>query len=87
MPKLVQFCDSVAVNVDFLERLERFPLKNRTFPFLWIHPNQLMEDHFKRFVFSGLKFHPSISQATIDENEEMLMEKTVPKLISIIENL
>ena len=72
IPKIVQFCDSVALNLDFFERAKRFPQKNRIFPFLWIHPNQLMEDHFKRFVFSGFKFHSSISQTTIAENEEML---------------
>jgi len=72
MPKIDQFCDSVGLNIGFLERLSRFTKKNRVFPFVWIHPNQLVEDHFKKFVFSGFKFHPSISQTTIDENEEML---------------
>lgn len=72
MPKIIQFCDSVALNADFLDILKRFPKKDRVFPFLWIHPSQLVEDHFKRFVFSGFKFHPSISQTTIDQNKEML---------------
>lgn len=72
IPKIIQFCNSVALNLEFFERVKRFPQKNRVFPFLWIHPNQLIEDHFKRFVFSGFKFHASISQSTITENEEML---------------
>lgn len=69
MPKIVQFCDSVALNVDFFEKLEKFPQKNRVFPFLWIHPDQFVEDHFKKFTFYGFKFHPSISQAILDEDE------------------
>lgn len=72
MPKIDQFRDSVKLNVEFFERLKIFPEKNRVFPFLWIHPHQLVQDHFKRFSFSGFKFHPSISQTTITENEEML---------------
>lgn len=72
MPKILQFCDSVALNIDFLEKLNKFPKKSQVFPFIWIHPNQLREAHFKRFVFSGFKFHPSISQTTIDENKEVL---------------
>lgn len=72
MPQITQFCDSVTLNKDFMKRLEEFPRKNRVFPFIWIHPNQLVEDHFRKFVFSGFKFHPSISQTTIDENEKAL---------------
>lgn len=72
IPKIVQFCDSVDLNTCFFDSLSRFPMKDRVFPFLWVHPNQLIEEHFKRFVFSGFKFHPSISQMTIDQNEELL---------------
>jgi predicted TIM-barrel fold metal-dependent hydrolase len=39
---------------------------------MWIHPNQLKARHFKEFLFSGFKFHPSISQTTIDLNVKML---------------
>jgi predicted TIM-barrel fold metal-dependent hydrolase len=72
IPKIVQFCDSVNLNIDFVNTLNKFPKKDRVFPFLWIHPQQLMETHFQKFVFSGFKFHPSISQMTIDQNEELL---------------
>jgi predicted TIM-barrel fold metal-dependent hydrolase len=72
MPQITQFSNSVALNTDFMRRLAKFPKKNRVFPFVWIHPNQLKEDHFKEFVFLGFKFHPSISQTTIDENEKVL---------------
>jgi len=72
IPRVTQFCDSVDLNVEFFDALNRFPKKDRVFPFLWVHPHQLGEDHFKKFVFSGFKFHPSISQMTIDQNEELL---------------
>jgi predicted TIM-barrel fold metal-dependent hydrolase len=72
MPTITQFCNSVALNDDFFERLKKFPKKNQVFAFLWVHPNQVIEDHFKNFAFSGFKFHPSISQTTVTENEEML---------------
>jgi predicted TIM-barrel fold metal-dependent hydrolase len=72
IPQIVQFCDSVQLNVDFFENLAKFPRKNRVFPFMWIHPSQLSEEHFKKFGFSGFKFHPSISQTRIDENKNVL---------------
>lgn len=72
IPKIDQFCDSVAVSMDFLRRLKTFPNRDRVFPFLWIHPKQLTEEHFTGFDFYGFKFHPSISQMTVVENENML---------------
>jgi len=72
MPVISQFCDSVSLNIEMFNELENFPQKNRVLPFLWIHPTQLKEDHFKKFNFSGFKFHPSISQETIDLSEKML---------------
>ena len=71
-PYIEQLSDSVKLNVEFMERLKDFPMRDRVFPFLWIHPNQLAEKHLKMFDFSGFKFHPSISQTTITENQEML---------------
>ncbi len=72
MPMLTQFCDSVSLNRALFEALSTFPKKDRVLPFLWIHPHQLEESHFKEFTFSGFKFNPSISQVTIDINEKML---------------
>lgn len=72
MPKIDQFCDSVVANIDFLERLKTFPERSRVFPFLWIHPKQMIEEYFTRFDFCGFKFHPSISQTTVAEKEDIL---------------
>ena len=72
MPAITQFCDSVALNVEFFKAFEAFSKKDRVFPFMWIHPNQLEASLFKEFTFSGFKFHPSISQVTVDLNEKML---------------
>jgi predicted TIM-barrel fold metal-dependent hydrolase len=72
IPKIEQFSNSVALNVEFLERLRTFRQRNRVFPFLWIHPQQLLEEHFKRFIFSGFKLHPSISQMTVVQSENVL---------------
>jgi predicted TIM-barrel fold metal-dependent hydrolase len=72
MPNITQFCDSVSVNVKFFEAVNRFSRRGQVYPFMWIHPNQLEASHFKEFPFSGFKFHPSISQATIDLNVKML---------------
>jgi len=72
IPKIIQFCDSSDFNAHFFDTLSRFSKKDRVFPFLWIHPHQLTENHFQRLVFSGFKFHPSISQTTIDQNEDLI---------------
>lgn len=72
MPKVVQFCDSATLNIDFMKDLESFRLKRYVYPFIWIHPHQLEEQHFNQLTFSGFKFHPSISQTTIEGQDEML---------------
>jgi len=72
IPNITQFCDSVSLNTQFFETLRAFPKKNQVFPFMWIHPNQLDASHFKEFTSSGFKFHPSISQTTIDLNVKTL---------------
>ena len=72
IPTITQFCDSVLVNIKFFKALKAFSKKDRVLPFMWIHPNQLEAHHFKEFTFSGFKFHPSISQSTIDNNEKIL---------------
>jgi len=72
MPNLTQSCDSVSLNKEFFRALSMFPKKDRVLPFLWIHPHQLEASHFKQFIFSGFKFHSSISQTTLDLNEKIL---------------
>jgi len=72
MTTITQYCDSIKINKEFFSTIESFPKKKQIFPFLWIHPNQLIEEHFKIFPLSGFKFHPSISQQQIDTNEKML---------------
>lgn len=72
MPNITQFCDSVSQNADFFKAWQRCRKKERVSPFLWIHPDQVEADHFREFGFSGFKFHPSISQSTIDVNEKVL---------------
>ncbi len=72
IPRLTQFCDSVSSNRGFFKALSTFPKKDRVLPFLWIHPHQLEASHFEEFTFYGFKFHPSISQVTVDLNEKML---------------
>jgi predicted TIM-barrel fold metal-dependent hydrolase len=72
IPQITQFCDSAQINSDFLQKVVNFPRKHRIFPFAWIHPNQLAESYFTEQVFSGFKFHPSISQTTITENKRVL---------------
>lgn len=72
IPKIDQFSDSVSLNIEFFERVMTFRQRRRVFPFLWVHPQQLVEEHFSKFNFSGVKFHPSISQMTLTENEDML---------------
>lgn len=72
MPELTHSSDSVALNRRFFKSLSGFPKKDRVFPFLWIHPFQLRESHFKEFSFSGFKFHPSLSETTLDASNAML---------------
>jgi predicted TIM-barrel fold metal-dependent hydrolase len=72
MPTIEQFSDSVAINRQFFEKLRHFLMRSRVFPFLWVHPQRLLESHFREFTFSGFKFHPSISQTTISENLRVL---------------
>ncbi|MDH5374413.1 MAG: amidohydrolase family protein [Candidatus Bathyarchaeota archaeon] len=72
MPAITQFCDSVSLNKEFINTWKTFSRKDRVLPFMWIHPNQLEASHFKELGFSGFKFHPSISQSTIDDNEKIL---------------
>lgn len=72
MTTIIQYCDSIKINKEFLSTIESFQKKKQIFPFLWIHPDQLIEEHFKIFSFSGFKFHPSISQQQIDTNERIL---------------
>lgn len=72
MPKIRQNEDSVDVNVRFFDQVKGFSKRSQIFPFMWIHPHQLREEHFRRFPTAGFKFHPSISQSPIHENREML---------------
>lgn len=72
IPTITQFSDSVSLNIEFFKAVATFSKKSRVLPFLWIHPNQLEPSHFEKFSFAGFKFHPSVSQSTIDLNTNIL---------------
>jgi len=72
MPIIQPSDDSVAINAKFFNTIKDFSRKKQVFPFLWIHPHQLVEQHFRKFSFTGFKFHPSISQSLITENRRVL---------------
>lgn len=72
IPTITQFCDSVSLNIEFFEALKAFSRRDQVFPFMWIHPNQIEESHFKEFSSSGFKLHPSVSQVTIDLQTKIL---------------
>ena len=72
MTTLTQDQDSKKINFEFYKNYNKFKYKSRLYPFYWAHSNELDQEIIKKYPISAIKFHPSISQSTIDKNESIL---------------
>lgn len=72
MTTLTQNQDSVKINDIFFDQINQLEYKHKLYPFYWTHSNELSDSIFKKHFFYGVKFHPSISQSTLDKNLDIL---------------
>ena len=66
MPMLSNTDDSLVVNKDFFDKLGKHKHRDKVWGYYWPHPHEVDLDLASSDDVSGVKFHPSISQTTID---------------------
>ncbi|MGY5875955.1 MAG: amidohydrolase family protein [Candidatus Thorarchaeota archaeon] len=72
MPMLSNTEDSREVNRVFFEELQRQEHKDSIWAYYWPHPNEVDFEFAARDNVAGIKFHPSISQVTIDNAPDVV---------------
>lgn len=76
--------NSAKVNNQFFKEVEEFELREKIWPYYWPHPNEVDFEFVERTDVSGIKFHPSISQTTLDNAPEVLRVAQVNDLPLLI---
>lgn len=74
MPMIRQHSDSRLINNNFFNKINDVisRLNLKIYPFLWAHPYLVTSDWIEELKPKGIKFHPSISQKTIADAENLL---------------
>jgi predicted TIM-barrel fold metal-dependent hydrolase len=75
---------SIETNEQFFKEVVEFELRDKIWPYYWPHPTEVDFEFVERNEISGIKFHPSISQTTIDNAHDVLKiahDKGVPLLV------
>ena len=72
MPMMSNTDDSLSVNKEFFVNLGKQKHKDKIWGYYWPHPNEVDLDLSAQGNVSGIKFHPSISQTTIDTAPKVL---------------
>jgi len=84
MPMISNTDNSLEVNKEFFAEAASFEFRNNIWPYYWPHPNEVDTQFTKEIQLSGVKFHPSISQRTIDNAPAVIrlaQDNGVPLLV------
>lgn len=84
MPMISNTDDSLEVNKEFFAEAAAFKFKDKIWPYYWPHPSQVNSQFAEENNIAGVKFHPSISQRTIDNAPDVLnlaQDRGVPLIV------
>ncbi len=59
--------DAIEINRVFLSSIQKFEMREQLWPLVWFHPNQIDADLVAKPEVLGVKYHPSISQRSVNQ--------------------